>query len=135
MDFPTKVTYGSYGYEIKPNNEEKHRTRLTARGDRNHYPDNVGTPTVNMILVKVLLNSIISTEKVWCIILDVKNFYLNTPMTRFEYMQLKLNDIPEEISIKYKLREIATEDGYVYCKIQKGMYSLPQARIIAQDLL
>ncbi len=30
--------------------------------------------------------------------------------------------------------EIATEDGYVYCKIQKGMYGLPQAGIIVQDL-
>ncbi len=36
---------------------------------------------------------------------------------------------------QYKLREIATEDGYVYCKIQKGMCGLPQAGIIAQDLL
>ncbi len=56
-------------------------------------------------------------------------------MKRFEYMWLKLNDIPEEIIIKYKLHEIATDDGYVYCKIQKGMYSLPQAGIITQDIL
>ncbi len=28
-----------------------------------------------------------------------------------------------------------TADGYLYCKIQKGMYSLPQAGIIAQELL
>jgi hypothetical protein len=34
-------------------------------------------------------------------------------------MQLKLNDIPEEIIIKYKLREIATEDRFVYCKSKK----------------
>ncbi len=50
-------------------------------------------------------------------------------------MRLKLNNIPEKIIIQYKLREIATEVGYVYCKIQKGMYGLPQAGIIAQDLL
>ncbi len=70
-----------------------------------------------------------------CVILDAKDFYLNTPMKRFEYMRLKLNGIPEEIIIEYKLHEIATEDGYVYCKIQKVMYDLPQAGIIAQDLL
>jgi hypothetical protein len=28
-----------------------------------------------------------------------------------------------------------TEDGYIYCKIQKRMYGLPQAGIIAQELL
>ncbi len=50
-------------------------------------------------------------------------------------MRLKLNDIPEEIIIEYIFCEIATEDGYVYCEIQKGMYGLPQAEIIAQDLL
>ncbi len=50
-------------------------------------------------------------------------------------MWLKLNDIPEEIIIEYKLHEIVTEDGYVYCNIQKGMYGLVQAGIIAQDLL
>ncbi len=33
------------------------------------------------------------------------------------------------------MNNIATEDGYIYCKIQKGMYGLPQAGIIAQELL
>jgi hypothetical protein len=129
------MTCGSYGCEIKQNKEGKHRTRLTARWDRIHYPDNVGTPTADMTLVEVLLNSIISTENAQCIILDLKDFYLNTPMKSFEYMGLKLNDIPEEIIIEYKFGELATEDRYVYCKIQKGMYGLPQAEIIAQDLL
>ncbi len=130
------VTYGSYSCEIKQNKEEKHRTWLTAGGDRIHYPDNVGTPTANMTLIKVLLNSIISTEKSRCVILDVKDFYLNTPMKRIKSFWLKLNDIPEEIIIEYKLREIATDDGIVYCEIQKGIYyGLPQAGIIALDLL
>jgi hypothetical protein len=102
------VTYGSYGCEIQPNKEEKHCMWLTGGGDRIHYPGNVGTPTANMTLVKVLLSSIISIENAQCVTLDVKDFYLNTPMKRFEYMQLKLINIPEEIIIKYKLHEIAT---------------------------
>jgi hypothetical protein len=57
------VTYGSYGCEIKPNKEEKHRTQLTTGGDRIHYPDTVGTPTADMTLVKVLLNSIHRNRK------------------------------------------------------------------------
>jgi hypothetical protein len=65
----------------------------------------------------------------------VKDFYLNTSMKKFEHMWLKLNNIPEEIIIKYKLPEIATEDRYIICKIQKGMYGLPHAGIFAQDLL
>ena len=84
-----------------------------------------------MTLVNVLLNSIISKENAQCIILDVNDFHLNTPMKRFDYMRSKLNNTPEEIIIKYKLHEIVTEDGYVYWEIQKEMYGLPQVGTIA----
>ena len=67
--------------------------------------------------------------------LDVKNFYLNTPMTRYEYyVRIKI-DVPEAIIVEYKLREKVTTDGHVYVKIQKGVYGLPQAGILAQQLL
>ena len=67
--------------------------------------------------------------------MDIKDFYLNTPMTRYEYMRLKISDMPDDVIEHYNLREIATPDGFIYCEIQKGMYGLPQARIIAQELL
>jgi len=44
-------------------------------------------------------------------------------------------DIPDEIINKYKLDQKATTDGFIYTEIQKGMYGLPQAGIIAQELL
>ena len=47
-------------------------------------------------------------------------------------MRLKITDIPNKIIEEYKLCEIATEDGYLYCEIRRGMYGLPQAGIIAQ---
>ena len=50
-------------------------------------------------------------------------------------MRLPIADMPEDIIEHYKLRDKATPDGYVYCEIQKGMYGLPQAGIIAQKLL
>ena len=66
---------------------------------------------------------------------DIKDFYLNTPMERYEYMKLKVTDIPAEIIREYKLQELVSAEGYVYCEIRKGMYGLPQAGIIAQELL
>jgi hypothetical protein len=129
------VTYGSFVWELKPNKEEKHHTQLTAGGDRINYPEDVGTPIADMTLVKILLNSVISTKDAGCMTLDIKDFYLNTPMKRYKYMRLKLADIPEEIIEECKLREIVTDNSYVYCKIRKGMYSLPQAGLIAQELL
>jgi hypothetical protein len=52
-------------------------------------------------------------------IIDLSNFYLKTPMTQQEYMQLKITDIPEEIIEQYKLKDIETSDGFIYCEIKK----------------
>ena len=67
--------------------------------------------------------------------LDIKNFYLNTPMERYEYVRLKLDDVPTEIQIQYGLRDKVDQDGYVHIEVRKGMYGLPQAGILAQQLL
>ncbi len=67
--------------------------------------------------------------------MDIKNVYLCMPVTRYEYMQLKLSDKPENIIAHYHLLDILTPDGYVYYKNCQGMYRLPQAGIIAQELL
>ena len=135
LDRRKDVTYGSFTCDYRPNKAETHRTRLTVGGDRINYPEDVGTPMADITLVKVFFNSVISTPKAKCAKLDIKDFYLNTPMPRFEYMRLKLSDIPEDIIVEYNLCEIATPDEYVYIDVRKGMYGLPQAGIIAQKLL
>ena len=129
------VTFGSFTCDFRPNKAEEYRTRLTMGGDRINYPEDCGTPTADMILFKILVNSIISTPNAKCLMLDIKDFYLNTPMKRPEFMKLKLSDIPEEVIEYYNLHGLATPDEYVYCKVTKGMYGLPQAGIIAQELL
>ncbi len=130
-----EVTYGSFRCDLKPNKTETHCTRLTAGRDRVNYLGNTGTSTADMTLFKILLNSIISTKGARCVMVDIEDFYLCMPMKRFEYMRLKISDIPEEITREYRLQVLATSDGYAYCEIQKGVYSLPQAGIIAQELL
>ena len=60
--------------------------RLTVGGDRVNYPYNYGTPTVYLATIKYLLNSVISTPLAKFMTIDIKDFYLCTPMTRFEYM-------------------------------------------------
>jgi hypothetical protein len=42
-------------------------------------------------------------------------------MMRYEYMRLKLSDIPEDIIAHYHLLNIPTPNGYIYCKIHQGM--------------
>jgi hypothetical protein len=88
-----------------------------------------------MLVFKILINSVVSTKGAKCLMIDIKDFYLNTPMKRYEYMCLKMQDIPDEIIKEYKLDQKVTTDSYIYTENQKGMYGLPQAGIIAQELL
>jgi hypothetical protein len=52
------------------------------RRRQNQYPEDVGTLTADMTLVKILLKSIISTKNAQCMTLDIKDFYLDTPIKR-----------------------------------------------------
>ena len=104
-------------------------------GNRIHFPGDTGTPTAEMLLVKIMLNSVISTPGARFMSIDIKNFYLATPMKRYEYIKLKLDTLPVEIIRKYKLRDIATPDRAVYVEVRKGMYGLLQAGILANELL
>ena len=75
------------------------------------YPRDCGTPTVDLLTIKLLLNSIISSPGAKFLMIDIKNFYLNTPMERFEYMRLKLSDLPEDFVEQYNLGPKADKNG------------------------
>ncbi len=104
-------------------------------GNRVHYLGNTGTPTANILTVKLLINSTISTPNAKYMTMDIKDLYLNTPMAQYKYKQLRIANMPDNAIKHYHLTDLATPDGYVYFEIQKKMYGLPQAGIIAQQLL
>jgi hypothetical protein len=130
------VTYSLITCLIRPEKtNEPNQTRLVAGGDRVHYPFDAGLPTTDLLTIKLLINSVISTLGARFFMMDINNLYLCTPMMRYEYTQLKLSDMPDDIITHYHLHNIATPDGYVYCEICQGMYGLQQAGIIMQELL
>ena len=47
-------------------------------------------------------------------------------MTRAHYIRILIKTIPQNIIDKYNLNDIV-EDGWVYVKIFKGMYGLPES--------
>ena len=65
---------------------------------------------------------------------DINDFYLGTPLDRPEYSRIRLKDTPKEFIAKYNLTTY-TRDGWVYFRICKGVYELPQAGKLANDLL
>lgn len=74
------ITYAKFVCELKPNIQEMHRTQFTVGSDKVHYPGDDGTPTADLTLVKMHVNSVISTRGAPYMTLDIKTFYLNMPM-------------------------------------------------------
>ena len=68
--------------EVRPQKEDPDRTRITIGGKHIIYPGYVGTPTVSLELVKLILNSVLSHPGAKFSCFDVKNFHLATPMER-----------------------------------------------------
>jgi hypothetical protein len=129
------VTYGLITCLIQPEKtDEPNRTRLVAGGNRVHYPYDAGTPTANLLTVKLLINSVISTPGATFFMMDQEFLFVhaNVPI---RIHAVETSDMPEDVIAHYKLLNIATPDWYVYCEICQGMYGLPQAGIIAQELL
>ena len=48
---------------------------------------------------------------------------------------MHLSDFPQDVITQYELTKLANKDGMVFVKIQKGMYGLPQAGLLEQELL
>jgi hypothetical protein len=91
-----KVTYGSFVVDIKDHKKEKECTRLTVGGDQIEYPGDRFTRTAGLTTSKILINSAISTPGAKFLVVDINNFYLNTPLGRFEYMVINLASLPQE---------------------------------------
>ena len=91
------VTYGRVVVDYRPQKEDPHRTRLTVGGDRIKYPGNVSTPTTALTTTKLVINSTISTPRACCMCCDLGNFYLGTPLDRYEYIRLSINIFPQKL--------------------------------------
>jgi hypothetical protein len=93
-----KITYGKIVCDYKPHKQEKERVRLTVGGDRPDYSGDVATSTADITIFKILINSTLSTEAAAMIMMDIKNFYIGTPLPRFEYMKCCYHAFPRKLS-------------------------------------
>jgi hypothetical protein len=130
-----KATYANAICDYRPNKSDPWQVRLTVGGDKLEYPGNPGAPAAFLLDTKLTLNSVISTPGARFLTTDIKDYFLNNPMERYEYMKIRLQWIPQEIVDQYNLMSIVNNDGYVYVEIGKGMYGLKQAACIAYDCL
>ena len=121
-------------YKVRPQKEDPNHTRITIGGNCIYYQGDVGTPTASLKLFKLILDSVLSRQGLLYAAFYIKNFYLNNPLNQPKYVKIRLSNILQEFIYKYEL-ETCTRDGWVYFKILKGVYVLPQAGKLANDIL
>lgn len=136
MNQTKDLTYAQICCNVRPEKvNELNRCRITVGGDRQHYHYMVATRMVDLLTVRLLLNSVISTEGEKFCWLDIKKFYLCTPLKHYDYFQIDLSDFPGDVTKQYKLKELANNDIIVLVEIRWGMYGLLQAGFRVQELL
>ena len=129
-----KTTYLKIVANVLPQKEDPYCIRFTVSGDRLDYPGPTSTETSEIQTANMLFNSKISTKGGRFMCIDLKDFYLGTPINRYEYMWIKMADIPQDIIDQYGLTAKAV-NGKVLLEIRKGMYGLKQACRISNDRL
>ncbi len=106
------VTYGLTTCLIRPEKiEEPNHTKLVAGGDRIYYPGNAGTPTADLLTVKLLINSTISTPNANYMTMDMRDFYLNSLTAIGPYMAHRFSWALFELNIFSNLCPFATFDS------------------------
>ena len=78
-------TYIKFVCNVRTEKKDPNWTRATMGGNLINYPKDVGTPTANLLLIKIFLNSIILTQGAKFAGTDLANFYLMTSLKRPEY--------------------------------------------------
>ena len=86
-----------------------------------------------MPLVKLLIHSVVSDNKSW-LTLDIKDFYLGTPLDRPEFLRIPMKYIPGQIISANNLQPFL-HNQHILFQVNKGMYGLPQAGLLAQKRL
>jgi hypothetical protein len=107
-----KIKYDKIVCDYKPHKNEKEHVRLTVGGDILDYSGDVTTSTADITIFKILINSTLSTKDAAMMMMDIQNYFLGTPLPRYEYMRMLLSRFPEEIVDKYNLKALAV-DGWV----------------------
>jgi hypothetical protein len=115
------------------NREWVRRMRGTVGGDRTNYTSPVTARTASLEVVRSLLNSILADDADF-MAADITDYYLGTPLLRPEFMRMSRKQVSATIIAEYGYEDYFIND-MLYFQINKGMYGLPQAGLLAQNRL
>jgi hypothetical protein len=67
--------------------------------------------------------------------IDIKNYYLGTPMKYYQYIRILAKLIPQEVWDDPRYAPHIEADGFVYLEIRRDMYGRKEAGILAFEQL
>ncbi len=110
-----KVSYYNPQIRIKTKGDgsREYRVRGTYGGDISDYQGPTSAQTADMMSIKILLNASVWEEGKNFMSLDIKDFYLGTPMEEKEYMRIHVSQIPPQSRRKYVTEDLISSDGCV----------------------
>jgi hypothetical protein len=115
------------------NDEWERRVRGTIGGNVIHYNGPTSARTAEMEVVRALLCSVLADNADFMAV-DIADYYLNTPLERPEYMRMTRKQVSPTIIAEYGYEDYFVND-MLYFQVNKGMYGLPQAGLLAQNRL
>ena len=118
------MTNGQVVYTVCPQKKKVNQTRLTINGREINSEGNCSTPTANLLTVKLLFNNIVSIPGAKSLGLDLKDFYLNTPMDCPEFLQMKISNFLDDVIDHYGLLKKGDKHGFLFIRVEQGIYGL-----------
>ena len=84
--------------------------------DRLNFPDDASSPAAYLLESKLLFNNTISDALRGARFMsyNLKYFFLETPMSRADYMRINSKYFPPDIRARYHIDGLIAADGYVY---------------------
>ena len=102
-----------------------YRIRGTAGCDRIYYDGHTKANTAALSTFKILLQSVVSDDVDWTT-LEIKDFYLMTPLPRPEYIRIPLKFLSPKIIAQHSLQSFVHNNSILF-EVTKSMYGLPHA--------
>ena len=121
------VTYSRVLVDVIPQKEDPIQVQLTVGVNWIEYQGKGTIKTKYFTIFKIHINSVISTRGARYDRWDMRNYYIETPMGRSEYTRINIRLIPPDIIEHYNLNDLVDQYGWIYMKIIREMYGLPQA--------
>ena len=129
-----KAVYTRLVAYLRPNKSVHEILRMCMGGDQLTIVMDKTTSTADLTTCKIHLNGVVSTKGVRFAASNVKYFCLGTPLKDKRYVKVKAKYIPQVTIDKYKLQDYIIY-GWLYLVIYKGMYGIPEAGRLANNLL